>query len=130
MQNIERIPINIWDDYYDDGYVPEGERQEIHAYVEDINIPHEIRKTCLEKLLNYMKTNLDLSGANMNLVFYDSKLKYPELANNPDAQWCMYQRWEIRIENLTHARRYILVEELNSAGFEFEGIPFEIYSES
>lgn len=25
MGKIKRIPINIWDDYYEDDYVPEGE---------------------------------------------------------------------------------------------------------
>jgi len=30
----ETISINLWDDYYEDGYIPAGERQETHMYVE------------------------------------------------------------------------------------------------
>ena len=41
-----------------------------------------------------------------------------------------YQRWEIRIINLTHDRRIKLVDELNEAKISIDGIPFEIYSES
>ena len=33
-QNLRNIPINIWDDFYDDGYVPEGEKLETYIYVE------------------------------------------------------------------------------------------------
>lgn len=27
MEKIKKIPINIWDDYYEDGYVPKGKIQ-------------------------------------------------------------------------------------------------------
>ena len=30
MEEIKYIPINIWDDFYDDGYVPEGEKVELN----------------------------------------------------------------------------------------------------
>ena len=32
------IDINIWDDFYDDGYVPYGETTESFIYVEDYDI--------------------------------------------------------------------------------------------
>lgn len=39
MKKLEYIPINIWDDFYDDGYVPEGEKLETYIYVEDSDMP-------------------------------------------------------------------------------------------
>lgn len=124
-----RIPINIWDDYYEDGYVPEGEKQKTYIYVEDTDISLEKRKECLMMLYEYMTTKLDLNEVIMNLFFYDSKVKYPTLIG-PEYEDLHFQRWEIRIENLTHKRRFKLVEELNNAKLSIDEIPFVIYSES
>ncbi len=125
MEKIERIPINIWDDYYEDGFVPEGEKQETYIYVEDFDIPQEARKECLEKLLDYINKNLNTDGIKLWMRFYDSRTKYPQLVD-------MYQfeRWEIRVENLTHEKREEWVDELQKANLSYNGIPFEIYSES
>mgnify|MGYP000925871556 CR=1 FL=1 len=124
MQKLERIPINIWDDFHEDGYVPEGEKQETYIYVEDSNIPQEKRKECLELLLSTM-CGLNFVGVKMWLFFYDSRTKYPTLA-----EMYHFERWEIRVENLTHERLSKLLVELNSANLSVDGIPFEIYSES
>ena len=60
----------------------------------------------------------------MNLFFYDSKVKYPKLIG-PEYEYLHFQRWEIRLENLTHKRRFKLVDELNNAKLSIDGIPFE-----
>ena len=52
------FPINIWDDFYDDGYVPEGEKLETYIYVEDSSVSHEKIKQCLELLLDYINQKL------------------------------------------------------------------------
>lgn len=123
MQKLEKIHINIWDDFYEDGYVPEGEKQETYIYVED-NIPQDKIKECLELLLDNMN-KLNLEGVKMWLFFYDSRTKYPNL----DEKY-HFERWEIRVENLTHERLSKLLVELHSANLSVDGIPFEIYSES
>lgn len=124
-KQIEVFPINIWDDYYEEGYVPEGKIQETYIYVEDTDIPQEKRYECLSLLSDYMNKNLNLEGVKTWLKFYDSRTKYPTLDD-------MYQfeRWEIRVEHLTHRRREKLVEELNKANLSIDNIPFKIYSES
>ena len=33
MGKIKRIPINIWDDYYEDDYIPKDKKQETYIYV-------------------------------------------------------------------------------------------------
>lgn len=129
MDVIEQIPINIWDDYYEEGYIPEGEKQETYIYVEDSDIPQEVRKACLEYLLEYINDNLKLDGVKMWMYFYDSKEKYPNLIGT-EHECMFFERWEIRVENLTHERRYSLVEELNNAHLSVDKIPFHIYSES
>ena len=126
---MESYPINIWDDYYEDDYVPVGEKQETYIYVEDSEIPLEERKKVLEYLLNYINNNLKLEGVKLFLFFYDSKLKYPTLIGTEN-EWCLFERWEIRVKNLTHERRHKLVEELELAKLSLNNIPFHIYSES
>lgn len=129
MGKIKRIPINIWDDYYEDDYIPKDKKQETYIYVEDTDISLEKRKECLMLLYEYMTSKLDLKNIKMNLFFYDSKVKYPKLIE-PEYEYLHFQRWEIRLENLTHKRRFKLVDELNNAKLSIDGIPFEIYSES
>ena len=126
----QTIPINIWDDYYEDGDVPEGEIQDTYIYVEDNDIPHMKRKEYLEKLLQYMNENLSLPGVKMWMYFYDSAVEYPKLAANPEYQYLLFKRWKIKVENLTHERREVLVNELNQANISADNIPFKIYSQS
>ena len=129
-ENLERIPINIWDEYYEEGYIPDGEIQETYIYVEDTDIPQEKRHECLKVLLDYMNKNLNLDGVKMWLELYESRKKYPNLIGNPDAEGMFFDRWEIKIEHLTHERRHKLVDELNAANITIDNVPFEIYSES
>lgn len=126
---IERIPINIWDDYYEEGYIPEGEIQETYIYVEDSDLSNDLIKKCLEILLDYMNNNLKLDGVKMWLEYFDSKVKYPSLIGSEYEKYA-FERWEIKVQHLTHERREKLVKELEKANLEIDGIPFEIYSES
>ena len=129
INSLERIPINIWDDFYDDENIPNGEKQETYIYVEGTDLPHEKQKACLETLLKYITNNLELDGVKMWMFFYISKYKYPNLVGT-EMEWCLFDRWEIRVENLTHERLYQLIEEIKEANISVDGIPFDIYSES
>ncbi len=134
MNNIERIPINIWDDFYEDGYVPENEIQETYAYVEDTDIPHDIRKECLEILLNSIKVNNYLPNVEMTLEWHDTINDY----DKESVKRCIeaygenffFKRWEIKFKNITHEMLYELVEILDKNSLTYNNIPFEIYSES
>ena len=127
------IPINIWDDYYEDDHIPEGQKQETYIYVEDSNLPMEFRKECLEYLLPIIRQNV---GPEVRLFkkLYDSKLKYPKLTGE-EHEHMHFARWEIRVENMTHKVRHELVKKLNSLNLSYNknfsyNIPFKIYSES
>ncbi len=126
MEENTYIPINIWDDFWDDGHVPQGEKQETYIYVEEYDgeFSEETKKAALEKIIDFFNT-LDLTGVSFYLYNNNSRDKYPYLDE-------MYQsvRWEIRMEHLTHARLEILLEELKKANLSVDGIPFDIYSES
>lgn len=131
MGILEKININIWDDFYDDGYIPEGKKQKTYVYVEedDNDVTPEIKKGCLEVLLKYIKENLNVNGVKMWIELYDSKIKYPHI-NEKDNPNFHFSRWEIKIEDLTHERLYEWMEHLENVDLFFGEIPFNIYSES
>lgn len=122
------ININIWDDYWDDGYTPEGESQDTYMYVEGSSQLPDKQKEYLELLLEKLRTLPNLESTLFELLYYNSRDKYPDI--HEDYDFLHYARWEIRVKNLTHERREQLVEELNEAKLSIEGIPFSIYSES
>lgn len=128
---ISRVPINIWDDFYEDGYVPEGKIQKTYAYVEDDEIPHDYRKQFLEAVFEYMTNYLKLQneGIEMEMFFYESAKKYSNLVGT-EHEHMLFDRWEIRFKHLTHKRLNKLVEELNEGDFKIGKVPFIIYSES
>jgi len=127
---INKIPINICDDFYDDGYVPEGKKLETYIYVEDHNISHEKRKEYLEIFLDYINKNLNIDGIKFWMEFYESRKKYPNLIGNPEAERMFFDRWEIRLENLTHERLDDWMEKLKNIEIKADNIPFYIYSSS
>ena len=128
---VTRIPINIWDDFYEDGYVPEGKIQKTYAYVEDDKIPHDNRMQFLDAVNDYMLDFIKIQneGVVTKMFFYESAKRYPNLVGT-EHEYILFDRWEIRFNHLTHERLGKLVEELNEANFEVEGVPFEFYSES
>jgi hypothetical protein len=129
MQNLEYIPINIWDDFYDDGYVPEGEKLETYIYVEDSEISHEKRKECLKILLDFINKNLNIKGVKLWMEFYESRKKYPNLIGT-EHEHMLFDRWEIKIEGLTHKKLDDWMTILESSEIKVDDIPFLIYSES
>lgn len=129
MEKLEYIPINIWDDFYDDNYVPEGEKLETYIYVEDTNIPQEKRKECLQILLNYINKNLNTDGVKLWMELFESRKKYPNLIGT-EHERMFFDRWEIKLEGLTHERLHEWMSVLENADIKVDGIPFYIYSES
>jgi hypothetical protein len=129
MDKLEYIPINIWDDFYDDGYVPEGEKLETYIYVEDSDIPQEKRKEYLEILLEYINKNLNINGIKLWMELYESRKKYPNLIGT-EHERMFFDRWEIKLEGLTHERLYEWMKVLENVDIKVDGIPFHIYSES
>ena len=130
MEKLECIPINIWDDFYDDGYVPEGEILETNIYIETDEISAEKQRECLEILLEYINKNLNIDGVKLWIEFYDSRKKYPNLIGNPDAEAMFFDRYEIKLEGLTHKRLDEWMFVLENVNISVDNIPFYIYSES
>jgi len=109
---LEKIHVNIWDDYYDDGHVPEGEKQETRIYVEEYDIPEEDKELYIEYIYDkIMEIKKKHTAAFLGAVKFN--LGY-----------------DIRCENLTHKKREYLLQELQNMKLEYNGIPFNIYSES
>lgn len=124
MGEFKKVPVNIWDDYYDDGYVPEGEKQETHIKidVEEGLIPLGHQKKMLIILLDYMKHNLELNDVIFKLHLRDTTKIYPTLPKSMHSI-----NWDIRVTGLTHKRREKLIEELKVS--EISNL-YEFYSES
>jgi hypothetical protein len=129
MEKEKIIPINIWDDFYDDGFVPEGEKLKTYIYVEDDEISLGERKCYLEILLKYIKGNLNTKNIEMWLSLFEGKKKYPNLVGT-EHENMLFDRWEIRLEGLTHERLHEWMVVLKDVDLKANNIPFLIYSES
>ena len=121
------ISINIWDDYYEDGYLPDGETLETFIYVEDTDFSHEER----ENFLLFLKEKIDSYNfpIKTKMSIYDTKIKYPNL----DFEELNMQHWkrhEIRVYDMTHKIRYELIENLNKENLMIDNKNFYFYSES
>lgn len=130
MKKIKSVPINIWDDFYDDGYLPEGEKLETYIYVEDTEITQEKRKEYLEVLLDYINKNLNTTDIKLWMELFESRKKYPNLVGNIEAEKMFFDRWEIKLEGLTHKRLDEWMNVLENADIKVDNVPFHIYSES
>jgi hypothetical protein len=131
-----KIDINIWDDYYDDGYVPDGEKQDTFIYVEksdedgiDIDMERQILDAFLNKILDIHKNTQILSGVSFELKLRDSKNEYPNLVGTEHERFLIV-RWEIRVENMTHAQRELLLTEIKKGKMFFTYRELNVYSES
>lgn len=129
MEKLECIPINIWDDFYDDDYMPEGKKLETYIYVENTDIPQEKRKEYLEVLLNYINKNLNTNKIKLWMELYESRKKHQNLIGT-EYECMLFERWEIKLEGLTHERLYEWMKVLKNVDIKVDGIPFHIYSES
>jgi len=129
MEILEYIPINIWDDFYDDGYVPEGEKLETYIYVDNSDIPQEKRKKYLEILIEYINKNLNTNGIKLWMKLYESRKRYPNLIGT-EHERMFFDRWEIKLEGLTHKRLHEWMKVLENVDIKVDDIAFHIYSES
>jgi hypothetical protein len=102
------IPFNVWDDYYDDGHVPEGEIQETYGYVEDdVDWTEEERCEIAKLVTWYCQTEITLPGVVVGQKGEDVEFKH-----------------------LTHTLREKLLNELQNSGLNYKGKSFDFYSES
>ncbi len=100
------IPINIWDDYAEDGDLQEGELQETYLYVENTDLSLEFRKESLDYLLPFINECVS-PKVKVSEYHYDSKIKYPTLP-----EYMHFERPEIRFINLSHEERNNVLEKL------------------
>ncbi len=107
MINLPYIPFNIWDDFWDDECVPQGEIQETHGYVEEYDVLDDTQKAAVANLIYRRLQVMNLPGVEMSLL--DD---------------------EITFKHLTHVRLERLIEELNAAELSYEGVSIRVYSES
>ena len=126
MEKKKEIPINIWDDFYDDGYVPDAEIQETFMYVESdmysLEEQHKILRIIGNALIMYYLP----MNVQMKLEFYDSKTKYPNLDEIYQSQ-----RWKIVFKHLTHKQLDKMLTDLQNSDLTYQdGTPFKFYSQS
>ena len=129
MKNTNIINVNIWDDYYEDGYVPEGEVQTTHMYVEESldNVSLDNTHKYLFQIMTYInKHSLVPSNVEMKLILHDPHKLYPNLAEKTGMKFD--KQWRLIFTHLTHKNREDLVEKLT--GVSILGLDYSIYSES
>jgi len=129
MKDKNKIPVNIWDDYWEDGYVPEGEFQETFAYVEDYDISLEEKGKILLYLMNFIDEKIELQGTEMNIFIEDDRKKYSKLIGTED-EFMLKKRYKLQFKKITHKQREILVTFLQKQNLMFENKEIVIYSES
>lgn len=125
----ETIYVNIWDDFFDDGFLEEGEIQETYAYVEcDLEVSQ------CKDVLSLLKDNIESlipsdSPLELSVYFYDSAQVYPNLVGTEHEQF-LYKRWQLGLKHITHEALENLVPALQKLQLKFNDIPLKIYSES
>lgn len=120
------IVVNLWDDYADDGLAD----QNTFAYVEGkegADRAEEVLGAVLDAVLAWASNAHSPLAA--RLAFHDSALVYPHLVGT-DREWCLYKRWEVKIEQLSHEDREALVDALNQQGLVVGETPVKVISES
>ncbi len=118
------VDINIWDDYYEDGYVPEGKTQKTYMYVEsDATLLQQ--QECLFRLRDYLKEKY--SSIDFELKMRDSRKDYPNM-NWVELGMSPIIRWEIKAKNISHKQREQIVA--NEEDLVIQNYEYRIYSES
>lgn len=127
---MNRINVNIWDDFHDVGYAPDGEIQGTYAYVEDSNMADDDCKSVLELLKqnieSLMKPEWNLK---LEISYYDCALKYPQLVGT-EYEFNLYKRWQLEMKNLSYEALYFLVENLKDKKMQYMERAIFVYSES
>ncbi len=130
------VPINIWDDFYEDGYVPEGKIQQTYAYVEDDKLTPEQCKEYLTVLANFITNNNLISNPNTEVIvaWHDTANDYtPEQVAKCTEMYgesFFFKRWEIQFNNFTHSDLNTVLKSLNDETLLYNEALLEIYSES
>lgn len=116
MKKLKEIPVNIWDDYYEDGYVPDGEIQKTSIYIEEYDyLSSNKHKEYLEFLLNYIKENINIENVDFNSLICK------------EGEDTIYR---IEVKHLTHTNRLYLLNKLREGNLEMDNLKFNFYSES
>jgi hypothetical protein len=102
---IPEITINIWDDFFDDGFVPEGEIQKTYAYVEE-NCPNNYDE---EDILQAVCQFIQSLGFELKSYIQNDKIIF---------------------ENITHVMLHKLIVELNKTGLLYNASRIIFTSES
>jgi hypothetical protein len=125
----DAISINIWDDYYSDGYVPEGAVQETYAYVECALSDADSREVL--ELLRVALDSVRAAGSAFEscIKWHDSAELYPSLVGT-ESERHLYKRWQLELRGLPHKEREQLVERLAQLDLRYKGTPLDICSES
>lgn len=110
-----KICINIWDDYPDDGLVT-VDQQVTFAYIEGGTLTEEEQRAVLIELNKAVERVKPTGSAVVPFVYYH---KYPWGA-----------RWHLQLKNLPHAEREQIVDMLAHHPFQCNGIKVVVYSES
>jgi hypothetical protein len=63
------------------------------------------------------------------MKLHDSKKEYPNLVGT-EHEWCLYERWQIQVSDMTHKQLGDLITEIEKLELNFEGRLLNIYSES
>jgi len=121
------IDVNIWDDYYDDDFIPEGKNQETYIYIEEYDVFTEDEKVFFLSRLKEEIEKLDLDLV-LRMSEYDTKKEYPDVdfEANGMVHW---SRPEIRLE-ISHEKRHELIGLLTKKDLYVGNKKFNIYSES
>ena len=127
-ENLQTISINIWDDFYDDGFVPDGEIQSTYAYVESSDVPGAESYKILTNFIDFISNNNLLpDSVDVSISFHDSSHDYASLVM--EHEYTLYKRWQINFKGITHAALDELVAQSKSFD-KFNDVPVDIYSES
>lgn len=105
---MNKISINIWDDYYEDGFVPLGETQQTYIYIDELNISLENQKEYLSQIKKYIDDN--------NLLNNPISLEHKSIG--------ILSRYQLNLI-LTHKEREVLLKQLIESNLDFN-----FYSES
>lgn len=114
----ESIIVNIWDDFYDDGYIPPGEKQGTRIYVEGEDNNEEA-----------MPALIALNNHVLRSVY--SIVKAHQITTNlfPGVSFVLNED-EITVTDMTHKQCDALMTILQGVSIQYDGRPVEFISES
>ena len=117
------IPVNIWDDFWDDGCVPKGHTQNTFAYVESEDFTLTIQKKTMELLCAIIKESKILDES---LYHIQTKTYENHWINNGEP----YKRCKLIFKKITHKQLDKLMKILENNKYFVDNIPVRFYSES